>query len=71
MEKELGDFTTPLHGLHSMSESCGKTCPKRLMATIDLNQGFKLRVFYLGYLKGVNFSDFVHKWSKIPNISPS
>lgn len=67
MEKELGDFTTPLHGLHSMSEGCGKTCPKRLMATIDLNQGFKLRVLLLG----INFSDFVHKWSKIPNISPS
>jgi len=64
MEKELGDFTTSLHGLHSMSEGCGKTCPKRLMATIDLNQGFKLRVLLLGI-------NLVHKWSRIPNISPS
>ena len=67
MEKELGDFTTPVYGVHSMSEGCGKTCAKRLVATIDLNQGFKLRVLSLG----INFSDFVRKWSKIPNISPS
>ena len=44
MEKELGDITTSMHGVHSMSKSCGKTCPERFMATIDLNQGFELRV---------------------------
>ena len=42
MEEKLGNSTTPMHGVYSMSKGCGKTCPKRFMATIDLNQGFEL-----------------------------
>ena len=65
MEKELGDFTTSMHGVYSMPESCGKTCSKRFMATIDLNQGFEFRV-------RSKISDFKNlKWPMLVKVADS